>query len=178
VTELEVDLSGSTSEWVGALPRYQQTTVNAMLASADQEAVTLSWLESAGVEHTAPLGAMRTGARLFYDKLLEELHSFLCTSDSYDSERRQILRQAQAGKATLIAGITAAIAPHVGASAALIGPPVAITLAMVGRASRAATCEALGQFIQERQMLQATDEGGEDGAPAPPAGAPPAEPAP
>lgn len=157
----EVDFSGSINEWLAALPSYQQDTMSGLLQCSNELDAAVAWLESAGPDQTAPLGAIRVGASLFLDKLLTEVHAFLCTSsDSYQTERSQLLQRAQAGKASLIALITAAVAPQLGAAAVLLAPPVAITLAIVGRASRAATCEAVVALIEERKS--AADAKAED----------------
>lgn len=146
-----IDLSGNLEDWVVSLPTYQQTTILAMLEKTDELDVAIAWLQSSGHEQTAPLGAVRTAAALFYDTLLNELHAFLCIDSSYRLERQSLLKDAHAGKAAIIAAAAEALAPHLGTAAVLIGPPIAITLAIVGRASRAATCEALQKLIEERK---------------------------
>ena len=148
----ELDLSGNLESWISALPSYQSRTISIMLAGREPESVALTWLQLSGPEDTVPLGAVRAGARLFLDRLIEELKILLCSDgdDYYENERQNLLKQAKAGRAALIALIAAALAPHVGASAALIGPPIAIVLALVGRAGQSATCEALQGLISSR----------------------------
>lgn len=164
MTKAELDLSGSLSDWVAGLPPYQQETVQGMLNRHDAAEAAQLWLDAAGAAHTAQFGALRIATRIFYDRLLEELQTLLCSTEMYASERADLMRQAQTGKATLIAGITTALAPQLGAAAVVIGPTVALTLALVGRASRSATCEALTEYRRARA------EAAEDDAPTPPAG--------
>jgi hypothetical protein len=155
----DVDFSGSVNDWLAALPSYQKETMSGLLQGSSELEAAVQWLESAGPDQTAPLGAMRVGASLFLDKILSEMHALLCTSNqTYATERSQLLQRAQAGKASLIALMTAALAPHVGAAAVLLAPPVAIALAVVGRASRAATCEAIVALIEERRSVDDAPE--------------------
>lgn len=153
-TEMQEVLTGDLDAWVQSLPRYQQQLLDRMLADRDPIEVALAWLTSAGPTDTAPFGGVRTGVNLFFEKLLEQIHLLMCErSPSYEQERGQLLASAKAGRATLITFVATAVAPHVGAAAALIAPAVAIVLAVVGRAGSEAWCETLSAMIAERRAL-------------------------
>lgn len=146
----QVELDGDVSAWLEALPPYQEQTLRHMLESATPEEAAITWLEHSGPEHTAPLGALRTGANIFYDKLLAELRELFCGGERYAEERSSLIKEAKAGRAALIALVSAALAPHLGVAAVLIGPPIAIALAIIGRAGEGTACEAISTVIQRR----------------------------
>jgi len=48
------------------------------------------------------------------DAFLNEVHDFFCSDTKYSKERQSILREYHAGESSFVAGVTAAISPHVG----------------------------------------------------------------
>lgn len=121
-----------------------------MSATDDPASAALSWLESAGPSDTALLGAVRNGASLFYEKMLEQLRIFLCDETAYQDERKQLLHEARAGRTATIMVIAGAIGHTIGVAAVLIAPPIALTLAVVTAAGTDAACETLGKMIEDR----------------------------
>lgn len=145
-------LIGNLEEWVAGLPEYQQHLVKDLLATRPPAEAAQAWLNSSGPPRdTAPFGGIRTGANLFYEKLLRQIHLLLCGEAEYAEERQQLIRRARAGQATVVTAVATAVAPHVGATAVLIAPAVALTLAVVGGASREAACETLASMIARRE---------------------------
>ncbi len=148
---LEKVLTGELAEWIGVLPAYQRNLINDMLVDRDPTTVAIAWLSSSGPADTAPFGAVRAGATLFYDNLLKQMQLLLCDGSSFEEERTQLLRDARAGRAMLVTGIATVLAPVVGAAAAVLAPAVALVLAVVARAGADAACETLTTMVAERE---------------------------
>lgn len=152
-------LVGGVPEWVEALPPYQRDHIAALLTSAEPVDVAVTWLSTTGPKDTAPYGGIRAGASRFYDNLLAEMQKLICGSgDDYDEERKQLSTGANRGKLFLVGAISTAIAPHVGAAAAVLGPAVAITLGVIGNAGKASICDALADVIGERSLPNSIDQ--------------------
>jgi hypothetical protein len=141
---------GSPQDWVAALPVYQQELLQPLIRDGDYASAAATWLNSSGPSDNAPYGGLRAGANLFYVKLLEQIHTLLCTSNGYTQERTELLQQAQAGRSVLITFLAGAVAPHVGASPALLAPAIALTLALVNNAGSDMICATLKDLINDR----------------------------
>lgn len=144
-------LAGSMDEWVHALPSYQRDHVLRMLATSDPVEAATTWLDDSGPKDTAPYGGFRAGAAKFYSNVLVELEKLLCGGAGYEEEKKQLAQSIGAGKMIIVASISTAIAPHVGAAAIVLGPAIAITLGVLGNAGHASACEVLGELIEERK---------------------------
>lgn len=151
LADLEDVLTGDVAEWVAVLPSYQRDLINNMLVDRDPTTVAVAWLSSSGPADTAPLGAARAGATLFYDNLLKQIQLLLCGGTDFEEERTRLLSDARAGRAMLVTGIATAVAPIVGAAAVVIAPAVALVLAVVARAGADAACETLSRMITQRE---------------------------
>jgi hypothetical protein len=152
-------LSGSMDEWLGGLPEYQHQSIAALLGDHDAIDVATIWLENSGPKDTAPFGGVRTAANHFYDNILRELQKALCGGDEYATDRKELAEATKGGGKLLLVGtLSAMIAPHVGAAAAVIGPAVAITLGIIANAGKATACEALEDLISRRSATSTVDE--------------------
>jgi hypothetical protein len=142
-------IEGDVNAWVEALPSYQRAHIERMLKSAGPAEVATLWLTSSGPTDTAPFGGVRVSAARFYDNLLLELQKLFCGSQEYEEDRRQLGQAAGMGKLVVVGMISTAIAPHVGAAAAVLGPAIALTLGVVGNAGRTSICEALNELVAD-----------------------------
>lgn len=141
VDDLAPYLVGDENAWIEALPEYQRNTLLELReAGIGFEDLGRVWLEAAGASNTAPFGAA-AGARIFYEKLLDELHDLLCSDDKYQAERENVLAGFKGGQATAVASITAAIAPLLSAAPPFIAPAVAVAICVVGKAGLGAWCK-------------------------------------
>lgn len=153
-------ISGDVSEWLEVLPEYQRQSIATLLIDYDPVQVATIWLANSGPRDTAPFGGVRTAANNFYDKILQELQKALCGSSDYEAEREEISAATKGGgKLLLVSTLSTAIAPHVGAAAAVIAPAVTLTLAIVVKAGNATACDALAELIEVRS---ATESGEQD----------------
>jgi hypothetical protein len=149
--ELTVALTGELDDWVEALPAYQQEVITQMLEGRDPISVSLAWLGSTGPANTEPFGALRNAPNVFYSSLLVQLQSLLCSDKDYTSERKELIKSAKAGHATLVTVASGFIAPHLGVSPVFLAPVVALTFAIVTKAGQESICATLGQLIEEHK---------------------------
>lgn len=149
--EAAAGLVGDLSEWVDALPAYQRDHIEQLLLGSEPVDVAVTWLSTTGPKDTAPYGGIRAGASRFYDNLLTEMQKLICGTDSeYDEGRRQLKAATNGGKLLVVGAISTAIAPHVGAAAAVLGPAIALTLGVIGKAGQASICDTLAEVIERR----------------------------
>lgn len=147
-------LEGDIEEWIESLPPYQKSTIENMLVSQEPTEVAISWLTSSGPSDTAPFGGIRTGATLFYENLLREIQDLVCGGSKYDQERKNVMTAVSAGKMFIVSSVSIAVAPYVGAAAIVIGPAVAIVLAILSNSGMATACEGIKMMISKREALK------------------------
>lgn len=158
VPEMEDLIQGDLQDWISGLPTYQRSLINQMLETQDPAEVAIAWLTSTGPKDTAPFGGVRAGATLFYENLLAEVQKLLCGGDGYEQEREQ-LKNAGAWTNMLIVGfVSTSIAPHVGAAAIVLGPVVAIILALLSKSGKATICDGIAAMIEERAAAKNESE--------------------
>jgi hypothetical protein len=149
-------LTGTTSDWVDALPGYQAKLIEQMLAGGDDLlGVSEAWLSTRGPTSTESFGAGRTAKNAFLDSLLTQLCSLLCGTDAaLASERTELIRNAKAGRTALIAATSTLLAGHLGISAILLAAPIALIYAILARAGSDSVCATLEQLIEDRKKKQ------------------------
>lgn len=130
--------------WLSTLPSYQRSLLNTLLATMGHEEAARVWLEGGATSDNAPFGAS-TGMKVFFEKFLDELHDLLCTGENYEEEKRNALKELGAGKTTAAAYISQQISPHLGASANILAPAVAVILCLVSTIGLRAWCETQSQ---------------------------------
>lgn len=141
MSELDPVVGGGDG-WIQTLPLYQRTSVEQLLGQGKSpEEVAQLWLSTPGFSNTSPYGSQRFAA-VFYDKLLEELEQLICDDPKYAEDRKRILQQAAAAKTVIVASIATVIAPHLGVSAVLIVPSIALILHVTSGMGTNAWCAA------------------------------------
>ncbi|MEU9439655.1 hypothetical protein AB0D42_01745 [Streptomyces sp. NPDC048304] len=141
MTEMDQLITHDNDFWISELPGYQRDTVKSMLSSGmELEAVSAAWLSGSAATNTAPFGA-NLGTKLFFEKFQDQMHDFLCTGLNYEEERAAVMAGFKPKQSGLAATISAAIAPHLGASAVFLAPVVALTLCAVGKMGLGAWCQ-------------------------------------
>src|SRR6476646_3273682 len=123
---LDDAIGGNETDWIGALPKYQQDIVNTLLSQGKTpEEIATAWLSAAGPANTFPFGTHR-GTTLFFEKLLDEVEAFICRDDRYAEDKKKLLTGAEATHAYIVGVISAAIGHTVGAAAPYIAPAIAL----------------------------------------------------
>ncbi len=147
-------LVGEERDWLNALPPYQRDVLEQLRsAGVPFEELGRTWIEASGAANTAPFG-VTAGARMFYDRFLDELHDLLCSEDKYAAERDGILQGFKGGQATAVAAVTAAIAEPLAAAPPFLAPAVAVTVCLVGKAGLGAWCDLQEERRSARRQLE------------------------
>lgn len=102
-----------------------------------------------------PPGRLRKTAEAYYREFMDELHELLCSEGGkYAEDRANIVQEYKAGQATLVAGLTASLAPYLSAISTLLPALVALTLTVIGRVGLSAWCAAQARRKRERKKGQ------------------------
>lgn len=147
-------VDGDIHEWTAGLPPYQRTHIEHMLESQSPTEVAISWLTSSGPKDTAPFGGVRVGAGLLYGNLSKEMQKLLCGTTECKQEREALVSSGATGKLLIVGIVSTAVAPHVGAAAAVIGPAVAMVLAVLSSSGKATICEGIALAINEQEATK------------------------
>jgi hypothetical protein len=148
---LESLLTGDTNDWTAGLPNYQRALVEQMLESQSPTEAAITWLTSSGPNDTVPFGGVRVGAGLFYANLLREMQKLFCGGAGYREERAALANMGTTTKLVFVGFVSTAVAPHVGAAAAVLGPAVALVLSIVAKAGVTTICDGLALAIAEQE---------------------------
>jgi hypothetical protein len=103
-------------------------------------------------EYERELGASKKEARKFSEYFVIELHGLLCSDKKYDGARESLLKEYHAGRSSLVAGIAAALAPHLGQGAEFIAVAVAVSLAVIGQVGLNAWCASQSERQLQRRF--------------------------
>ena len=118
------------SLWIEVLPKYQKDIVLVLLSKSDDyEEVASIWL-NASPQNTYPYGAQKTN-RIFLDKLLDEIEAFLCGDIKYKNDISKLLKESKVVHTFFVSVMSAAIAPSLGVSGAVLAPVIVIILTSV-----------------------------------------------
>ena len=136
----EIDLIlVSRPEWLSDLPLFQQDLIEQLREGRELDEVARAWLEASS-PNTAPFGALQ-GAKLFYEKVVDQVHDLLCDQDKYEDERASLAREYGTGKTTFAASVTAFVGPLLGADPTMLTPVIAVILTVISQAGLRAWCE-------------------------------------
>jgi hypothetical protein len=78
-------------------------------------------------------------------RILNEVHDLLCSKETYEQERTNLLKEYRAGQATFVAGVTSVIAPHLGVGTETLSVGIAVVLSVVGQVGLKTWCAAQGE---------------------------------
>jgi hypothetical protein len=138
--DLEEFFTGDAASWLNTLPSYQRTTVDILLASGKSyDDVAEAWL-SASVAHETHGFGVGESAKIFYAKVLDEIHDLICTGKGYEDEQKRVLAEFKQGKTLVAATVTEAISPHVGSYAAFLSVAVVCALSSITKVGKNAWC--------------------------------------
>lgn len=113
---------------------FLSNTNNDFFASADK------WL-NATTANTAKFGGNPNKAKIYRDKLLEEVEKFLCGDQQYDDDRTKISESADKTKEYIIGVMSVAIGNVIGAAGTFIAPVVVLLIMSMGKMGVKAWCE-------------------------------------
>lgn len=143
------EFEGEIMTWVASIPEYQRQHIEKLLDAGVAPLDTARlWLEASGPSDTAPYGGIKGAPNQFFNNVLREFQKLACGDAAYEEDRKKLASSYSAGKMTVVSTICLAIEPHVGASAILLGPAIAVLLGVVVNAGKATTCEALSEICE------------------------------
>ncbi|MBL1281073.1 MAG: hypothetical protein COA33_012405 [Fluviicola sp.] len=116
------------------LKTFLKNTSNDYLTSAD------NWL-NATTANTAKFGGEQGKAKIYRDKLLEELEKFLCGAEQYEEDRKKIAESSDKSQQYIIGVMSAAIGKTIGAAGTFIAPVIVLLILSLGKMALNAWCE-------------------------------------
>lgn len=141
MTGFEEYFSSDPSAWLDTLPVFQRASVDELLRSGKTyDEVAEAWLAATVAHDTFGFGTV-PGARVFYKKVLDQIHDLICTGKGYEIERASVHAEFKKGQAFAVAAVAQEIAPHVGAATAFLTVAVALTFSTISKIGKNAWCE-------------------------------------
>jgi hypothetical protein len=133
------------AKWIQELPAYQQKLVeDLMQIGCSYEDAARAWL-TASAANTFPYGTSNTvGSKdKFFENLKTEVTAFLCGGKKYKKERDGLFGEKGLARGYFVGAVSAAVAPSLGSSAAVLAPVVALVLAGLGKITLNAWCSTM-----------------------------------
>ena len=124
------------------LKTFLENTSNDYLTSAD------NWL-NATTANTAKFGGEPGKAKIYRDKLLEELEKFLCGAEEYEEDRKKIAESSDKSKQYVIGVMSVAIGKTIGAAGTFLAPVIVLLIMSLGKMALNAWCE-MGKEIKSK----------------------------
>lgn len=141
---LEALLAANPKKWVEELPPYQSRSINELLdKGVPFDDVAQRWL-TASAANTFRFGTVTpTGDKsAFLTNVKAEVRAFLCGDKKYAKERAGLFGEKAPTRAIVISSLAVAIAPHIGVTAVVLAPIIALILASLGAIAINAWCAA------------------------------------
>lgn len=118
---------------VEIIKSFLTSTSNDYLLSAD------NWL-NASTANTAKFGGEPNKAKIYRDKLLEELEKFLCGDQRYEDDRKKIAESTDKSQKYIIGVMSVAIGKTLGAAGPFIAPVIVLLILSIGKMAINAWC--------------------------------------
>lgn len=112
---------------------FLASTSNDYLSSAD------NWL-NASTANTVKFGGEANKAKIYRDKLLEELEKFLCGDQQYEDDRKKIADSTDKSQKYIIGVMSSAIGNTLGAAGPFIAPVIVLLILSIGKMAINAWC--------------------------------------
>jgi hypothetical protein len=134
--------------------RRRRVLTGAAPASVGPSTPELPWW----VRPFSPRRVSREVETTFMDHCFDELHELLCSdSEKYAADRKSILSEYRAGHATLVAGLTASMAPYLGSMTVLLPAVAAIALTTIGHVGLRGWCAMQTERKRARKKGEVPD---------------------
>lgn len=129
-------------ELLTALKPYQAGAISQLIEKHGEEEAAKLWLSANGPIDTQKFGGSSSrDPKPFWDKFNEELRLVICDDEKYKEDRKKLLSQAKPAADYVVHGITALVATNLGLAPALLVPPVALMLRVIGKVGVNAWCK-------------------------------------
>lgn len=139
--ELSQIIESDQDTLLSAIDDFQSEILKAFLASNSNDylASADNWL-NASTANTAKFGGEPNKAKIYRDKLLEELEKFLCGDQQYEDDRKKIADSTDKSQKYIIGVMSAAIGKSLGAAGAFIAPVIVLLILSIGKMAINAWC--------------------------------------
>ena len=136
ITELD------QSELLLSIEEYQREIIEFFLADTNNDffASADKWL-NATTANTAKFGGKTNKAKIYREKLLDEVEKFLCGDQQYDDDRAKISESADKTKEYIIGVMSVAIGNVIGTAGTFIAPVIVLLIMSMGKMGMKAWCE-------------------------------------
>jgi hypothetical protein len=139
--ELSNILKVEPNKLLNALDNYQEEIIRTFLISSSNNYLECAdkWL-NATTANTAKFGGDPNRAKIYREKLMEELEKFLCGDMQYEEDRKKISESKDKTEKYIIGVISTAIAKTIGTAGAFIAPIIVLLLISIGKMALNAWC--------------------------------------
>lgn len=150
--ELNALLNSEQEELIASLDGFQADIINIFLADTgnDYLASVDKWL-NASTSNTAKFGGETDKAKIYRDKLLDEIEKFICGDVAYEEDRKKISESADKTKQYTIGVISTAIGSTMGVAGTFLAPIIALLIMSMGKMVVNAWCEMRKEIRASKQ---------------------------
>jgi len=141
MNEFSTLLQAEDNELLSSIESYQADIIKNFLAnnSNDYLASADNWL-NASTANTARFGGEPGKAKIYRDKLLEEIEKFICGDQQYDDDRKKIADSADKSQKYIIGVMSVAIGKTLGAAGTFLAPVIVLLVLSFGKMAVNAWC--------------------------------------
>lgn len=139
--ELSQIIESDQDALLSSIDEFQSEIIKAFLVSTSNDylASADNWL-NASTANTAKFGGEPNKAKIYRDKLLEELEKFLCGDQQYEDDRKKIAESTDKSQKYIIGVMSAAIGKTLGAAGPFIAPVIVLLILSIGKMAINAWC--------------------------------------
>jgi hypothetical protein len=140
--ELSKIIQSEPNDLLLSIDDYQAEIIKTFLISSSNNYLESAdkWL-NATTANTAKFGGEPNKAKIYRDKLLDELEKFLCGDEKYEEDRNKIGESQDKSQKYIIGVMSVAIGKTIGAAGAFIAPVIVLLLMSIGKMAVNAWCE-------------------------------------
>lgn len=139
--ELNNIIQSDQEQLLASIDGYQAEIIKSFLSNTSNDYLQSAdnWL-NASPANTAKFGGEQNKAKIYRDKLLEELEKFLCGDQQYEDDRNKIAESTDKSQKYIIGVMSAAIGKTLGAAGPFIAPVIVLLILSIGKMAINAWC--------------------------------------
>ena len=151
MTELDLLLNSESEELLLTIDDFQTEILKTFLASSSNDYLQSAdkWL-NATTANTAQFGGEASKAKIYRDKVLDEIEKFICGNDEYEEDRKKISESSDKSRQYILGVMSVAIGKTLGVAGTFIAPVIVLLIMSFGKILTNAWCEM-------RKELKKTD---------------------
>lgn len=139
--ELSTIIQSNQESLLASIDNFQADIIKTFLVSTSNNYLVSAdkWL-NASTSNTAKFGGEPDKAKIYREKLLEELEKFVCGDQQYDDDRKKIAESTDKSQKYIIGVMSAAIGKALGVAGAFIAPVIVLLILSFGKMAINAWC--------------------------------------